>query len=92
MISTVTDFTDEVSESHRAPKMGEIFKNPNLAKVFEAVAAEGKDGFYKGWVADAIVDLAEEHGGVLSHKDLEDHTSTFVEPISIEYKGNTFVR
>ena len=67
--------------------MGEIFKNPGLANTLEAVAENGKDGFYKGWVADAIVDLITEHDGVLSHKDLEEHTSTFVHPINIEYKG-----
>uniref|UniRef100_H2Z5T6 Gamma-glutamyltransferase n=1 Tax=Ciona savignyi TaxID=51511 RepID=H2Z5T6_CIOSA len=71
----------------RAPYMGEVFRNPGLADVLESVAKHGKDGFYKGWVADAIVAAIESMGGVLSHEDLAHHTSTFEEPISIDYKG-----
>jgi len=67
--------------------MGEVFKNPGLANTFETVAKNGKDGFYKGWVANAIVDLIAEHGGVLNHKDLQKHCSSFVDPICVEYKG-----
>ena len=78
---------DDRTKQHRAPAMGEIFKNPGLAKTLEAVAAKGKKGFYRGWVADALVDVIKEHGGILNHEDLKNHTSTFVEPINVEYKG-----
>ena len=80
-------FVDDENQHYRAPVMGEVFKNPGLANVLEAVAKDGKDGFYKGWVADAIVDIMNKHGGVLNHTDLEEHTSTLVDPICIEYKG-----
>eukprot|EP00456_Euglypha_rotunda_P038698 TRINITY_DN29751_c0_g1_i9.p1 TRINITY_DN29751_c0_g1~~TRINITY_DN29751_c0_g1_i9.p1 ORF type:complete len:110 (+),score=26.92 TRINITY_DN29751_c0_g1_i9:281-610(+) len=44
------------------PKEGQIVKNPGLAKVFSLLATHGKDGFYKGFVADAIVDVVKEIG------------------------------
>ncbi|XP_078489733.1 glutathione hydrolase-like YwrD proenzyme [Ciona intestinalis] len=69
------------------PETGEVFRNPGLANVFESVVNHGKDGFYKGWVADEIVDVVQNMGGVLTHQDLINHESTFVEPISIDYKG-----
>ncbi|OLY80267.1 putative gamma-glutamyltransferase YwrD [Smittium mucronatum] len=73
----------------RAPKEGEIFSNPNLAKTLRILAKEGKEGFYKGPVADAIVQTLSKLGSGISHKDLESHQSSIVEPISIDYKGYT---
>lgn len=80
-------FADKIIDTYRAPYMGEVFRNPGLANVFEEVATKGKDGFYKGWVAQSIVDVLQKHDGVMTCKDLEEHTSTLVEPISIDYKG-----
>nr|CAB3248963.1 gamma-glutamyltranspeptidase 3-like [Phallusia mammillata] len=69
------------------PKLGQTFKNPTFAQVLKSIAKHGKNGFYKGWVADAIVDTVQNMGGFLTHEDLENHKSEFVVPISIEYKG-----
>ena len=44
------------------PKKGDIFKNPNLAETFRLLAKHGKDGFYKGRVAEAIVQVLSELG------------------------------
>lgn len=71
----------------RPPKVGEVFKNPNLATTLRAIAKEGPDGFYGGAVADEIVRHAKETGGFLSKEDLASHTSTWVEPISTDYRG-----
>ncbi|KAG2221035.1 hypothetical protein INT45_009284 [Circinella minor] len=73
----------------RAPKEGEIMYLPDLAKTLKAVAIHGKDGFYKGPIADAIVDAIQTRGEVMTHEDLASHTSEIVEPISIDYHGLT---
>ena len=45
--------------------------------------------FYKGPIADAIVNSVQSHGGLLTHEDLASHTSEIIEPISIDYHGYT---
>ena len=70
-----------------APQKGEVFKNPYLANTLELIAAEGRDVFYKGEIAEKIVDYVREQGGFLSMKDFEDHSSEWVEPISTNYRG-----
>lgn len=76
-------------EPTNPPKEGEIVINKPLAKVFKSILEkQGKLGFYSGEVADAIVDEVELRGGLLSHEDLLKHTTTFVEPISIEFLGH----
>ena len=71
----------------RAPKVGEIFRNPALAATLRAVAEGGPDAFYRGPIAEAIVRCSDEHDGVFSLDDLAGHESTWVEPISIDYRG-----
>lgn len=69
------------------PLKGEIFKNPGLANTYEILAKKGRDGFYKGDVAKTMVKYMKEQGGFLSMKDLKDHTSEWVEPVSTNYRG-----
>lgn len=71
----------------RGPKAGEIFKNPGLAKTFRAVADGGKQAYYQGEIAQAIVDVVQQSGGVMTTADLAAHTSTWDEPISTTYRG-----
>ncbi len=71
----------------KAPSKGEIFKNPYLANTLELIANEGRDVFYKGEIAEKIVEYVREQGGFLSMRDFEDHTSEWVEPISARYRG-----
>ncbi|KAI9462441.1 gamma-glutamyltranspeptidase [Lactarius psammicola] len=75
----------------KAPLPGQIMKFPNLAKTFRALADHGKDGFYKGRVAEAIVEVIKSKGGVMELDDLEKHTSAFVEPIKYTYGGEVTV-
>jgi len=75
----------------KAPLPGQIIQLPNLAKTFREVVAHGKDGFYKGRVAQAIVDLIQSKGGVMELDDLANHTSTFVEPIKYTYANEVTV-
>ncbi|GAM21196.1 hypothetical protein SAMD00019534_043710 [Acytostelium subglobosum LB1] len=78
---------DEMLINGKPPLAGDIFRNPNLANTFRLLAQHGKQGYYKGVVADAIVKVINDLGGVLSHDDLESHSSTFDTPISVNYRG-----
>lgn len=74
-------------DGERAPRSGEIFVNRDLANTFRKLATQGRDAFYKGSIAQAIVDYSDEKDGFLTMKDFEDHTSTWVEPIYADYKN-----
>lgn len=74
----------------RAPRPGEIMKNPTLAATFRALAADGKAGFYTGRVAEELVRVVQELGGQLELADLAHHLeqgSEPVEPISLKFRG-----
>ena len=71
----------------RAPKAGELFKNPDLAKTFRAVAEGGSESFYKGEIGKKIVETIQKYGGVMTEGDLANHVSTWDEPISMTYRG-----
>lgn len=73
----------------RAPRPGEIFRQPNLARTFRALATGGRDAFYKGEIAKAIADYCEKNGGFISLADLAAQKSEWVEPISTNYRGYT---
>ena len=70
-----------------APKEGEIFRNPALADTLAAIATGGRDAFYRGEIADKIDAFMRANGGYLRKADLEKHTSTWVEPVSVNYRG-----
>ncbi|TXB63581.1 gamma-glutamyltransferase [Phaeodactylibacter luteus] len=69
------------------PQKGDIFKNPALANTYKALAAGGRDAFYKGEIARVIADFIQEQGGFLSYDDLAAHRSEWVEPVSVNYRG-----
>ena len=71
----------------RAPRTGEIFKNPMLASTLEKIATGGRDAFYKGEIAHVIGDYMKRNGGYLSYDDLANHQSEWVEPVSCNYRG-----
>ncbi len=71
----------------RAPRLGEIFRLPGLATTLERIARDGHDTFYRGAIAEQIVAFSRAHGGVHSLEDFAEHRSTWVEPISTEYRG-----
>lgn len=73
----------------RAPKEGEVFRNPDLARTFRRIAERGRDGFYTGPVADAIVKLSKEEGGLMELDDLRALEAEWVTPISTTYRGWT---
>jgi gamma-glutamyltranspeptidase / glutathione hydrolase len=74
-------------DGQRAPRTGEIFRNPRLAATLEKIAAGGRDAFYKGEIAKKIDAEMKKLGGFLSYEDLAAHHSDWVEPISTKYRG-----
>jgi len=71
----------------KPPMPGEMLYQKDLAKTFQAIVAGGRDEFYQGPIAEAMVKFCQEQGGLLSMKDLADCRSRWEEPISTTYKG-----
>ena len=71
----------------RAPREGEIFRNGGLAKAYEALAKSGRDAFYRGAIAEAVVELSRRSGGFFSLEDFAAQRSDWVDPISTDYRG-----
>ena len=71
----------------RAPRVGEVFKNPRLAASLRLIAAKGAAGFYEGRTADAIVAVGREKGGTMTLADLKEFKPEWVDPISTTYRG-----
>jgi gamma-glutamyltranspeptidase/glutathione hydrolase len=71
----------------RAPRWGEIFRQPELARTLHAVAEGGAQAFYQGEIAEKIVAFSQANGGLFALQDFAEHTSTWEEPISTEYHG-----
>jgi gamma-glutamyltranspeptidase/glutathione hydrolase len=76
-------------DGKRAPRKGELWKNPNLANTLQAISDGGRDAFYKGAIAKTIGDYFAANGGFLSAADLAAHQGEWVEPISTDYRGVT---
>ncbi len=70
-----------------APKMGEVFKNPDVARALGLVASEGPQAFYSGEIAKAILATERELGGTMQADDLKEFSAEWVEPISTTYRG-----
>ncbi|HLL94696.1 MAG TPA: gamma-glutamyltransferase, partial [Spirosoma sp.] len=71
----------------KAPTEGQRFRNPDLAATYETIATGGRDAFYKGKLADAMDRYARRTGMPLRKTDLGAHKSTWVEPVSVNYRG-----
>ena len=73
--------------SGKVPAEGDVFKNPNLANTLERIGKEGRDVFYKGDMARTMDAFMKKNGGFLSYEDLATHTSTWIDPVSVNYRG-----
>ncbi len=71
----------------RALRAGEVHRQPELASTLREIAAKGRDGLYRGWVADDILATLAQGGSSLSHDDLDGTASFYVDPLSVDYKG-----
>lgn len=80
-------FASTYMPNGQLPIKGAIFKNPDLANTYERIAKKGRSAFYKGDIAKTIAAFIKKHGGFLSYDDLASHTSNWVAPVSINYRG-----
>ena len=74
-------------DGKRAPKAGEVFRNPDLAGSLRLIAEQGRDGYYKGKTAEAILQISREQGGTMTAADLSEFSPEWVTPIKTSYRG-----
>ncbi len=87
VLSRWPGFREQMTIDGRAPREGEIFKNPNLARTLRRLSEGGRDAFYTGEIAATIAACVQGAGGFLSVEDLAAHRSEWVEPVSASYRG-----
>ena len=87
LLSVYPGFREQFTIDGRAPRKGEIWKNPFLASTLEQIGKGGRDAFYKGDIARTIGRYIKEQGGYLSFEDFAAHRGEWVEPVSINYRG-----
>jgi gamma-glutamyltranspeptidase/glutathione hydrolase len=71
----------------QAPAMYSVFRNPDMAHTLRLIQKKGRDAFYKGDIAKAIVEKSRTAGGVIAMDDLAKYQSEWVTPLSTEYHG-----
>jgi len=71
----------------RAPRAGEVFRNPDLAGSLRRIAGSGRDGYYTGPTAEAIVAISTQQGGTLTLADLAEYQPEWVTPVMASYRG-----
>src|SRR5258706_260343 len=69
-----------------APRVGEVFRNPDLGWSLQQIAEHGRDAFYKGAIAQKILETMKHHNGTMAAEDLAAYSSEFVEPIATTYR------
>ena len=69
-----------------APEAGEIFRNPDLASTLETLGREGRDAFYKGRLAQIMVDYLQRQGSAYTLQDFAEHSSEWAQPACAEYR------
>ena len=87
VLSEWPGFAEQFTIDGRAPRIGETWRNPNLAATLEKIAEGGRDAFYKGEIARTIDAYFQEHDGFLRYEDLAAHAGNWVEPVSTNYRG-----
>ncbi len=86
-LSAYPGFTEQFTVGGRAPRKGELWKNPNLADTLETIGREGRDAFYKGRIARVIGEFFAANDGFLSAADMAAHQGEWVDPVSTSYRG-----
>jgi gamma-glutamyltranspeptidase/glutathione hydrolase len=73
------------------PEEGELIRQPELGETLKAIASQGPDAFYQGWIADAIVETVKREGGVLTNEDLKSYRPVWREPLIGNYRQRTVI-
>ncbi len=84
-----TGLADALYPDGTTPRMGSVLRQPKLAATIEAIAEGGRAAFYESDVAERIAAGVQAWGGLLTSKDLAQHRPDVLEPLSVEYRGNT---
>ncbi|HWE87310.1 MAG TPA: gamma-glutamyltransferase [Terracidiphilus sp.] len=71
----------------KAPALGQLFRNPDLAHALTLIATQGESALYKGEIAQAILKTSQELGGTMTAADLAEFSAEWVEPVSTTYRG-----
>ncbi|QLQ27734.1 gamma-glutamyltransferase [Pseudoxanthomonas mexicana] len=86
-LSKFPGFSEQFTIGGRAPRTGEMWRNPYLADTLQKIADGGRDAFYKGDIARTIDAYFRANGGFLSYEDMAAHHGEWVEPVSTSYRG-----
>lgn len=73
----------------KSPRPGQMFFNKDLAQTYKKIVRDGTETFYEGEICDAIIKFSDRNNGLLSPRDFRDHNTTWLEPISTDYRGYT---
>lgn len=74
-------------DSKRAPRAGEMMRNPQVAAIMREMSEHGAGAFYRGSIANRIVEFSKAHGGYFTLRDFAEHEANWVEPVSANYRG-----
>ncbi len=77
----------EDGDTLRAPREGEMFRNPDLANTLEHIGEHGTESFYEGEIAETMDQYMRRVGGHLRAEDFADHEANWVDPVSVTYRG-----
>jgi gamma-glutamyltranspeptidase / glutathione hydrolase len=81
------NFAETFTLGGAAPAAGDIWRNPALAQTYRAIASSGRDGFYRGPIAQAVAGEIQRQGGYMTADDLAAHAGEWVDPVSTTYRG-----
>lgn len=84
MFKTATNFNDYFGNM----KVGELFKQPEMAQTLERIAAKGVSEFYQGKTADLLVAQMQADKGLITKEDLKDYKAVWREPMAVSWRGN----
>ncbi|ENB9662713.1 gamma-glutamyltransferase [Pseudomonas putida] len=84
MFKTATNFNDYFGNM----KVGELFKQPEMAQTLERIADKGVSEFYQGKTADLLVAQMQADKGLITKEDLKDYKAVWREPMAVSWRGN----
>ena len=86
-LSAYPGFREQYTIDGRAPRKGELWRNPGIAYTLRQLSEGGRDAFYKGAIGKTIGDYMQANGGFLSAEDMAAHKGEWVDPVSTNYRG-----